>query len=61
MSPVCMGMIAIRATISRMTNQYAGNNREIRETANWPGLRPHALIQMTYPLIRKNISTPSQP
>ncbi len=41
--------------------QYAGKSRETRDTAKSPAVRPQALIQITKPLTRKNISTPSQP
>ncbi|GAA0969157.1 hypothetical protein GCM10009555_015740 [Acrocarpospora macrocephala] len=41
--------------------QYAGYNRAIREAANSPVVRPHALIRITNPLIMKNNRTPYAP
>ncbi len=44
-----------------MAAQYMGYSLVTREMKKSRGVRPHALMQMTNPLIRKKSSTPSRP
>ncbi|MGX1120764.1 hypothetical protein RKD37_006127 [Streptomyces ambofaciens] len=44
-----------------MAAQYIGYSRVTREMKKSRGVRPHALMQMTKPLMRKKSSTPRRP